>query len=104
MSDEGHTVGCQLVRFKDLLTWSRNKVPTKGRENIMLQPSEPAYADLESLRVVIAHSPIKIVPVTLDARLADWARTRVAPDIDSVILQWIASHVRDLRAPRRFDA
>lgn len=97
-------MGFRSAPFKDLLTWSRNKVPTKGRENIMLQPSEPAYADLELLRVVIAYSPIRVAAGTLYARLADWTHTRHAPDIDAVILDWIASHVREARAVRRFDS
>jgi hypothetical protein len=75
-----------------------NTVPPGAQETIMLQPSEPAFADLESLRVVIARSPIMVRTLTLDARLADWARTREAPDVDTVILDWIASHVRGGRA------
>jgi hypothetical protein len=63
----------------------------------MLQPSEPAWADLESLRVVIARSPIKVGPSGLAARLADWAHTRHAPDIDAVILDWIVGHARAVR-------
>jgi hypothetical protein len=40
----------------------------------------------------------------LSGRLADWAHTRHAPDIDAVILDWIVSHVRQARAPRHLDA
>ncbi len=70
----------------------------------MTASSEPAFADLASLRAAIANSPIRVRPPSLQVRLADWQRTRKSPDIDDVILGWIASHVRDHRLPRRFDA
>jgi hypothetical protein len=70
----------------------------------MLQPSGLARADLESLRVMIANSPIQVGILLLDRRLAEWAHTRQAPDIDVVILEWIRSHVPATPAAHRFDA
>jgi hypothetical protein len=48
------------------------------------------FADLEELKAAIARSPIMVR--RLEARLADWARTRTAPDVDEVVLAWLASH------------
>jgi hypothetical protein len=72
----------------------------------MMASFELALADLDALRAAVAHSSILLRPVALDMRLADWERTRGAPDVDSVVLAWIASHVPGRRrgAPRRFDA
>ena len=47
-------------------------------------------ADLASLEAVIACSPI--VLRGLEARLADWTQTRMASDVDEVVLAWLASH------------
>ena len=60
----------------------------------MMASSEPANADLDTLRAAIARSPICVKSVALDAGIADWERTRQSADIDAVILDWIASHVR----------
>jgi hypothetical protein len=49
-------------------------------------------ADLDDLKTAIAHSPIMLRRPTLEARLADWQNTRRAPDVDAVILAWLASH------------
>ena len=49
-------------------------------------------ADLDDLKAAIAHSPIMLRRPTLAARLADWPNTRRAPDVDAVILAWLASH------------
>jgi len=67
---------------------------------------EPAMVHLRALRAVIARSPILVRPIALKARLEDWARTRHAPDVDAVVLAWIASHVPAGRnsPARRFDA
>jgi hypothetical protein len=70
----------------------------------MLQPSGLAQADLDSLRAMIAHSPIKVGTLLLDRRLAEWTHTRQAPDIDTVILDWIMSHRPAAPPARRFDA
>jgi hypothetical protein len=57
--------------------------------------------DLDALTMVIATSPIVLrgeeLPIVLrgeglEARLADWPNTRMAPDVDAVILAWFASH------------
>jgi len=55
-------------------------------------------ADLDDLKTAIAHSPIVLRRLTLEARLADWQNTRRAPDVDAVILAWLASHARRGRA------
>jgi hypothetical protein len=67
---------------------------------------KPAMVDLKALRAAIARSTILLRPVALAARLADWARTRHAPDVDTVVLAWIVSHVpADAQSrARRFDA
>jgi hypothetical protein len=52
-----------------------------------------ASTDLVALRETIWRSPIFLARVALAARLADWQRTRVAADVDDVILAWIGSHV-----------
>jgi hypothetical protein len=59
----------------------------------MMTSSEPEWAELQALRETIARSQIVLAQVTLAARLADWQRTRVAADVDDVILAWIGSHV-----------
>jgi hypothetical protein len=51
--------------------------------------SELSPACLADLQAVIAHSPI--VLRGLEARLADWTHTRMAPDVDEVVLAWLAS-------------
>jgi hypothetical protein len=64
------------------------------------QSTSPATApEVGAFCAAIAQSPIilgvpEIAPHTLEARLADWERTRNASDIDAVILAWIASHAR----------
>jgi hypothetical protein len=61
----------------------------------MKLPSEPlAGADLESIVAAIANSPIVARRVVLEALLADWDKTRTSPNVDEVILAWIASHAR----------
>ena len=50
--------------------------------------------DQVALRAAIVNSPIMLRQQTLEARLADWQNTRKAPDIDAVILAWLASHTR----------
>jgi hypothetical protein len=65
----------------------------------MMASSELALTDLQVLRETISRSPIFLARVALAARLADWQRTRVAADVDDVILAWIGSHV-----PRRMPA
>jgi hypothetical protein len=60
--------------------------------------SEPALADLASLREAIDHSPIWVRLFSLKARLADWEHTRTASDIDDVVLAWLASEGRSRRS------
>jgi hypothetical protein len=64
--------------------------------------SDLSPADLEDLKAVIARSPILLRRLNLDTRLADWAATRNAPDVDAVILAWLADQARI--ASRRLDA
>jgi hypothetical protein len=49
-------------------------------------------ADLEELKRAVAGSPIVSGPSWLELRLADWENTRRSPDVDTVILAWLASH------------
>ena len=60
----------------------------------MIDWSELPHADLEQLRAAIANAPIVRQRLALAARLADWQNTRMAPDVDEVILAWLASHAR----------
>jgi hypothetical protein len=53
--------------------------------------SELSPADLEALKAAVAHSPIVLRHLALVQRLADWQVTRMAPDVDEVILAWLAS-------------
>jgi hypothetical protein len=74
--------------------------------------SELPRAGLQALRHAIARSeihlrhgalaagllPSKLTTTKLLAtRLTDWERTRVSPDVDAVVLAWIASHVPNRR-------
>jgi hypothetical protein len=61
--------------------------------------SELSPADLDALKAAVAHSPIVLRHLALARRLADWQVTRMAPDVDEVILAWLAS-----QAPRRTPA
>jgi len=63
----------------------------------MFACSELSAADLDALREAIARSPIVLRRLALAERLADWQATRLAPDVDEVILAWLASHT--LRRP-----
>jgi len=53
-------------------------------------------ADLEAIVTAIARSPIVLRRAALEALLADWENTRLSPDVDEVVLAWLASH-----APQR---
>jgi len=58
----------------------------------MIAWSDLSPADLDALKAAIAASPIVPEKLTLAARLADWQTTRMAPDVDEVVLAWLASH------------
>jgi hypothetical protein len=60
------------------------------------------FAELDSLREVIASSQIVLRPRSLAMRLADWEATRTSEDVDEVILAWLVSHAEP--AHRRLDA
>ena len=49
-------------------------------------------ADLEELKRAVAASPIVSGPSWLEMRLSDWENTRRSPDVDAVVLAWLASH------------
>jgi|tagenome__1003787_1003787.scaffolds.fasta_scaffold10445267_1 hypothetical protein len=49
---------------------------------------------LEAIILAIASSPIVVRRAAIETLLADWETTRRSPDIDAVILDWIASHAR----------
>jgi hypothetical protein len=49
-------------------------------------------ADLEAIVTAIARSPIVLRRAVLAALLADWQNTRLSPDVDEVVLAWLASH------------
>ena len=63
----------------------------------MIACSELSEADLDALKAAVARSPIVLRQLALAQRLADWQITRMAPDVDEVILAWLASHT--LRRP-----
>lgn len=58
----------------------------------MSMKPEPATSHLSVLRLLLAHSPIHVVPTRPHAVFADWERERKSPDIEARILAWIASH------------
>ena len=64
----------------------------------MIVWSELPHADLDELKAAITNSPIVLRRLALAARLADWHNTRNAPDVDEVILAWLASHGHRTRA------
>jgi hypothetical protein len=68
-------------------------------EQIVVPSLRLAWAGLALLRKAIARSPIRRPRPNLEARLADWQQTRHAPDIDTVILDWIVSHARGSSLP-----
>jgi hypothetical protein len=50
---------------------------------------------LEALRAAVAQSPIVVAPPAASTHgIADWANIRRSADVDSVVLTWIAGHVR----------
>jgi hypothetical protein len=59
---------------------------------------QPAAADLWALVAAVANSPIVVAPAS-DEAFADWDRVRHSPEIDALVLAWIADHVRG--APHR---
>jgi hypothetical protein len=64
----------------------------------MIACSEFSSADLDALEAAVAHSPIVLHHLALARRLANWQVTRLAPDVDEVILAWLASQATP-RAP-----
>jgi hypothetical protein len=67
----------------------------------MILPFAPsAWADIESIVSAIANSPIIVGRTALEALLADWENTRLSPEIDDVILAWIASEASQRQRPR----
>jgi len=60
-------------------------------------PERPAAPDLHALQALVASSAILTRPAPLpEALFADWEKERKSPDVDALILAWIASHVRGL--------
>ena len=59
-----------------------------------------AWADIESIISAIANSPIVSRRTAHEALLADWENTRLSPEIDDVILAWIASEASQRRRER----
>jgi hypothetical protein len=67
----------------------------------MVLPFAPsACADIEAIVLAIANSPIVARRTALEALLADWENTRLSPEIDDVILAWIASEASQRRRER----
>jgi hypothetical protein len=63
--------------------------------------ASPAAADLHAILDLIAGSAIVLEAAAPRPELvfSDWETERRSPDVDALILAWIASHVRG--APRR---
>jgi hypothetical protein len=55
-------------------------------------------ADLDQIKQAIAASPIVTGQSWLEARLNDWENTRRSPDVDQVILAWLASQRAERQA------
>jgi hypothetical protein len=67
----------------------------------MILPFAPsAWADIEAIVLAIANSPIVARRTALEALLADWENTRLSPEIDDVILAWIAREASQRRRER----
>ena len=67
----------------------------------MILPFAPsAWADIEAIVLAIANSPIIARRTALEALLADWENTRLSPEIDDVILAWIAREASQRRRER----
>jgi hypothetical protein len=67
----------------------------------MILPFAPsAWADIEAIGLAIANSPIVARRTALEALLADWENTRLSPEIDDIILAWIASEASQRRRER----
>jgi hypothetical protein len=54
---------------------------------------QPSANELETLRQAIAASPI-LAPLAPSGTIPDWENIRHSSGIDTVVLAWIASHVR----------
>jgi hypothetical protein len=67
---------------------------------MILSFATSAWADIESIVSAIANSPIVVRRTALEALLADWENTRLSPEIDDVILAWIASEASQRRRER----
>ena len=68
---------------------------------VMILPFAPsAWADIEAIVLAIANSPIVARRTALEALLADWENTRLSPEIDDVILAWIAREASQRRRER----
>jgi hypothetical protein len=52
----------------------------------------PVAADLHALLALVAGSPIVAEPAPSPS-FCDWEKERKSPDVDALILAWIASHV-----------
>jgi hypothetical protein len=60
----------------------------------MSMKSKRPASHLPTLLAVIARSPIRVLPARRPRAVsADWEKERKSPDIDALILAWIASHV-----------
>lgn len=54
--------------------------------------AELPAAGVNEIKRAVATSPIVARRSWLEVRLADWRNTRRSPDVDEVILAWLASH------------
>ena len=67
---------------------------------MILPFASPAWADIEAIELAIANSPIVGRRTALEALLADWENTRLSPEIDDIVLAWIASEASQRRRER----
>ena len=71
-------------------------VPKKNGREIIMNASckRPASVEIHALLALVAGSSIRSEPARQPkALLADWENERKSPDVDGLILAWIASHV-----------
>ena len=68
------------------------KTPTFEARSLRVRTA----SDLEVIVATIANSPVVTRPAVLASLLSDWENARKSPDVDAIVLAWIASHV-----PRR---
>jgi len=59
--------------------------------------SNSVASDLQLIVTAIANSPIVSCVGAREPAWSDWENVRQSPNVDEIVLAWIASHVRAIR-------